>query len=234
MIESSFPSCSRPFSHLLPLPTWDVSPQLSLPLADWPFIHCCRTLLFSSSSSAVSEPRGCSPQAGVPASNAPQKWPFELIIWVLRPLAREKYPSLPFLLQWNLYPRVCVCVCGARPGLIGWHPMVGWGERGSPGEKQIQRRKGSRIPLDSLGDCAQSHNRSHGGARPSAPPTPATSSTPPTHFSHPQVGDTTLAYVTAPPSREAELGSHLKRQPCCYYKNRGKNESIATNPLQKP
>ena len=57
---------------------------------------------------------------------------------------------------------------------------------------------------------------------PGAPLTPATSSTPPTRSSHPQVGDTTQAYVTASFFPRSRAWQPFKKTTLLLYKNRGK------------
>lgn len=68
----------------------------------------------------------------------------------------------------------------------------------SLGEKQIHHRKGSKIFFSTLQVTARNPVTDHMVApSPGVRLPPTTSSTPPTRSSHPQVGDTTQAYVTA-------------------------------------
>lgn len=199
--------------------------------AGWPSWHRCGAFL---SSSAGPEQGGCAPKLGFLGATPLQT--FQAHPPGIRPPARGQHPAAPFLLQGNSHPPVL-------PGeaqRLGWSPRQG--RQRSLDEKQMQPRKRlqaleslgaqwadltpitwclSPLPCPCLVLCFQGQIlvlRTHPHA-------------PPLNGERRQLRPVWLN----PSSQKAELGSCFKRQPCCYYKNRGgKNESITINPLQKP
>lgn len=225
----SFPS----FPHLLPLPTWDgpgpwaVHLSTTLSATCWLTIYTLCWALLSSSSSAVSEQRGCSPQAQVPVNKCP-------VSGVLSSLSRIKASHKGKISIFAFSPSVelilCVCVCVVSDRMKH-HSRVGkalWVRSKSSTER------GHRILLEFLGDRWANPNGSHGAVllRPYWVLYP---SQPHLVFQIHLHAPSTHRWETDnsglhPSAQEAELGSHLKRQPCCYYKNRGGKKM---NPYQQ-
>lgn len=236
-MEPSLTSRSSPFLLLLSLPTCSVEPDRVARCFSAPQYLLAGPL--DTAAGHFSPPqRGQSKGAAAPRLGFLGATPlqtFQAHPPGIRPPARGQHPAAPFLLQGNSHPPVL-------PGeaqRLGWSPRQG--RQRSLDEKQMPRKRLqaleslgaqwadltpitwclSPLPCPCLVLCFQGQIlvlRTHPHA-------------PPLNGERRQLRPVWLN----PSSQKAELGSCFKRQPCCYYKNRGgKNESITINPLQKP